>query len=202
MPSRCRPGVGPARVGYKNRVSTVTRAVEEVVDKAEQVAEGAVETAHQEADAYRGSEPRPLGSLLGVIGIYLAVVGVAGAVATRLRRWPARIDPLDIALATVATHRAAMLVSKDTVAAPLRAPFTRFEGPAGEGKLNESVRGTGVRKAVGELITCPFCLGHWFATFWAIGLVFAPRQTRVVSALFAAGAGANWLHRLEGKLQD
>ena len=189
-------------------MSSVTRAAEAVVDNAEAVVDNAKtateEVAHsakQEADAYRGDEPRPLGSFLGLIGVYVAVVGLAAGLATRWRRWPERIPWSDLALGTVATHQAAMMVSKDTVVAPLRAPFTRFEGPAGEGKLNESVRGTGVRKAMGELITCPFCLGQWFATFWAIGFVFAPRPTRIAAAALTATAGASWLDRLEGRLQ-
>ena len=190
-------------------MSSVTRAAEAVVDNAEAVvdtaktaAEEVAQSAKQEADAYRGDEPRPLGSFLGLIGVYVAVVGLAAGLATRWRRWPERIPWSDLALGTVATHQAAMLVSKDTVVAPLRAPFTRFEGPAGEGKLNESVRGTGVRKAVGELVTCPFCLGQWFATFWAIGFVFAPRPTRIAAAALTATSGASWLDRLEGRLQE
>src|SRR6266568_6180594 len=49
------------------------------------------------------------------------------------------------------------LITKDPVTSPLRAPFTVFEGQEGQAELKEEVRGHGARKAVGELVTCPFC---------------------------------------------
>ena len=57
----------------------------------------------------------------------------------------------------------ARLLTKDTVVSPIRAPFTRFEGPGGPSEVNERVRGRGWRHAIGELITCPFCAGEWVA---------------------------------------
>jgi hypothetical protein len=183
-------------------VNPAGKLIDRVEEAAEEVVSGVTEKAKQEAAAYRGTEPRPLGPLLGIIGLYCSLAGSAALVAIRQKRWPQRIGAGDLALGAVAVYRVANLVSKDTVAAPLRAPFTEFEGPAGEGKLKESVRGSGWRKAIGELVTCPFCLGHWFATFWAIGMVFAPRPTRTAASLFAAAAGADWLTRLDGKLRD
>jgi len=38
----------------------------------------------------------------------------------------------------------------------------------------ESVRGHGPQHAVGELISCPFCLGLWTATALTAGMVYAP----------------------------
>ena len=46
--------------------------------------------------------------------------------------------------------------------------------------------------AVGELVTCPFCLAQWVATGLAFGFVLAPRASRfaagVLSAISAADA--------------
>jgi len=47
---------------------------------------------------------------------------------------------------------------------------------------------------VGELLTCPFCLGQWIATGLTVGLVLAPGPTRLVAATLAAVAGADFLH--------
>jgi len=55
------------------------------------------------------------------------------------------------------------------------------------------VRGHGAQKAVGELITCPFCTGVWVATGLTAGLVFLPRVTRLATGTFAALAGADML---------
>jgi hypothetical protein len=38
---------------------------------------------------------------------------------------------------------------------PDRVPFTAYQGTSGPAELDEEVRGEGVQKAVGELVTCP-----------------------------------------------
>jgi hypothetical protein len=43
-----------------------------------------------------------------------------------------------------------------------------------------------VRGAIGELLICPYCLGLWSAGAFHIGLVFAPRATRVVASTLTA----------------
>src|SRR5690606_31005978 len=95
----------------------------------------------QEA-AYSGDEERPLGGYVRVMATYAAVVGGMGLV-LRNRRLPERIDPQDIALVALATHKLSRLVSKDPVTSPLRAPFTRFRGVSGPSELREEVRGHG-----------------------------------------------------------
>jgi hypothetical protein len=85
------------------------------------------------------------------------------------------------------------LLAKDAVTSPIRAPFTRYEEPAGEGELNESVTGHGTDHAVGELLTCPFCLAIWIATGLAAGMVFAPRFTRIAATVLTAVAASDVL---------
>ncbi len=80
------------------------------------------------------------------------------------------------------THKLSRLVTRDAVLSPLRAPFTRYLGPAGDGELREEPRGRGIRHAIGELVTCPFCLGAWVATGLTVGLALAPRATRIVTS--------------------
>lgn len=183
-------------------MSLAGRVAEQVVDGVEEVVETVAEKAEREAEAYRGSEPRPLAGLAGIMGLYLAFVAAVAAAATRRGRWPKRLRLDDMALGIVGTHRVSMLLARDTVTSPIRAPFTKFEGPDGEGRLREQVRGTGWRKALGELLTCPFCLAHWVATFWAFGFLFAPRPTRMAAAIFTTVTGADWLHRLDAKMRN
>jgi len=136
---------------------------------------------------YAHGEPRPLGGLLGAMGVYSAVVA-AGATAVRLsgRRLPDRIPLGDAVLLTVATFRTARTIAKDPVTSPLRAPFTRYEGTSGEAEVAEEIREHGgVKHAIGELVTCPFCLGQWVAAGFMCGLVTAPRPTRFVASIFA-----------------
>lgn len=135
---------------------------------------------------------RPLAGFAALMGIYGA--GVAGAsVFAKKRGLPEHVTPWDVVLIGVATHKLSRRLSKDSVTSPLREPFTEFDGVSGPGELHEKVQGSGLRKAVGELITCPFCIGQWVATGFTFGLVFAPRATRLTATVFASAAIADFL---------
>jgi hypothetical protein len=99
----------------------------------------------------------------------------------------------DVVLVGVATHKLSRRLSKNSVTSPLRAPFTRYKGVSGPAELAEDARGEGVRKAVGELVTCPFCLSQWVATGFVFGLALAPRATRMAASVFASLALADFL---------
>ena len=71
--------------------------------------------------------------------------------------------------------------------------FTRYEGLSGPSELEEEVRGTGWRHAVGELLTCPFCLAQWTATVLVAGVAVAPRLTRTVMSVLAVVTGSDFL---------
>jgi hypothetical protein len=142
---------------------------------------------------YQGDEERPLGGYLAVLGVYGGITGALALAARALRITPPRLDVADTVLLSVATHKLSRLLTKDAVTSPLRAPFTRYEEPAGEGELMESVRGDGVRHAAGELVTCPFCLAVWVATGLTAGMVFAPRLTRLVCTTLTAVAVSDGL---------
>src|SRR5206468_10705708 len=106
---------------------------------------------------------------------------------------PERPSFSDLALTAIATAKVARLVSRDSVTSPLRAPFTRFESEGGPAEVNEDVRGHGTQHALGELLTCPFCVSQWVATGFAFGLVLSPRVTRQVAGLFASLEAADLL---------
>jgi hypothetical protein len=157
---------------------------------------------HQE-HAYAPDDDRPLGSMLAIMAGYGAVTaGLFAAVRASGKELPERLSAADLGLLTVATHKIARLAAKDPLTSPLRAPFTRFAGTSGEAELAEEVRGSGPRKAVGELVTCPFCLGQWAATGLAFGLVLAPRPTRLVASVFTAVTGADLLQLVYAKTQE
>lgn len=143
---------------------------------------------------YEGSADRPLGSFVGLFSVYTGLVA-GGAVALRRRgvRLPERIPTADLALATVATYKVSRLVAKDPISSPFRAPFTRFEGQAGEAEVDEEVVGTGPRHAVGELVTCPFCVEVWVGTAFMFGYLASPRLARTVASAVAMVAGADVL---------
>lgn len=146
-----------------------------------------VETPDGIVKGYAPGEERPLGSYAVLTGIYGGGVGAAVFALSRTRRdVPADVSLKDVLLIGTATHKLSRLIAKDKVTSVFRAPFTRYEGPAGPGELSESPRGTGVRLAVGELLGCPYCLGQWVATALTLGFVAAPRQTRIAASIFTA----------------
>jgi hypothetical protein len=149
--------------------------------------------ARTQQDQYSHGEERPLGGLLGAMGTYLTLTA-AGAAAVRAsgRELPRRIPLGDAVLLTVATFRIARTIAKDPITSPLRAPFTTFEGQSGEAEIAEGIRAHGgVKHAIGELLTCPFCLAQWTATALVLGYATAPRATRLAALTMTMVAAAD-----------
>jgi len=159
--------------------------------------------ARAEKERYSGGEERPLGGYLAAMGVYAAVTGTL-ALATRLshRAIPDDLGMKDLLLSAVATHKLSRLITKDPVTSPLRAPFTVYQGQGGPAELEEEVRGEGARKAVGELITCPFCIDLWVATGLMAGFIYLPRTTRLAIDILAVLTGADLLQFCYARLQE
>jgi hypothetical protein len=129
----------------------------------------------------------PFGPYLAFMSIFGTLLSAALLLAKHQgRELPERVSAADLALVGTASHKLSRLVSKDKVTSPLRAPFTELEGKGGPAELEESSRGTGLQKAIGELLICPYCLGLWVVAAFSLGIVFAPRVTRFVASLFSA----------------
>src|SRR5579859_1704096 len=123
------------------------------------------------ASGYAPGHGRPLRGYLLTMGAYAGLAGGLTALARLTGHTPPEhVSTRDVVLISCATHKVSRLLAKDSVTSPLRAPFTRYDGPTGDAELGERVRGTGLRHSVGELVSCPFCLGVWMATGFAAGL--------------------------------
>jgi len=159
-----------------------------------------------EQEAFAGYAPEKTDSLRG----YGVLMGVFGTLASVFAGWfrssgrmlPERIDAWDLLLLTVASHKASRMISKDRVTSPLRAPFARYEGEAGPGEVSESPRGRGLRRAIGELLLCPYCLGMWTSAALVAGLLVAPRFTRWVSAVLSIFFGSELLQVAYKKAEE
>jgi hypothetical protein len=155
--------------------------------------------AEQEAQmATRGEQERQerltymtlAGVFLGLLGLFIS--------RERERGRPFEISPRDLTLLGLATFRGARLVAYDRVAEPFRDPVTETvpdEFDAGENVVAE---GTGARKAIGELVSCPTCVGTWLAAALVYGMRLAPGPTR----LFAAILGVSGLAELFGAADE
>ena len=124
---------------------------------------------------------------------HAAMAGAVVAAKRSGRDLPQRVDARDIVLIGTASYKLSRLVSKKKITAFVRAPFTELEGQGGPAELEEKPRGHGLRRAVGELLICPYCLGLWASGAFHAGLLFAPRTTRFSASVLAAMSISDFL---------
>jgi hypothetical protein len=148
------------------------------------------------------TEPRPLRGY----SVLLSTYGLAASLtAWRLRSRRAQFHGLGLRrfiVLALATQHLSRLIAKDSITAPLRAPFTRFIDAAGEGEVNEEVIGTGVRHAIGELISCPYCIGQWVASGLVAGMVAAPEATEAFATISALARVSDYLQLAYDRLKS
>jgi hypothetical protein len=122
----------------------------------------------------------------GILGGFLLVAR---------RRLPERVGFSDVVRIGLASYKIGRLVAKDDVTTWVRAPVTRDE----EGTQPERA---GAARALGELVTCPYCVGVWVAAGLSYALVLFPRETRLVTTIFGAQAVADFLNTAFVKLKE
>ena len=140
-------------------------------------------------------EHRPLGAYAVLVAAFHAVFGgFLYATKAAGQPLPTRIGPGDLLVLGVATHKLSRTLARDFVTSVLRAPFTRLKGEAELPKeLEEEARGEGMRRAIGELVTCPFCTAQWVAALLTYLLVLNPRLGRLVASVFTVNALSDFL---------
>ncbi|MDX6649621.1 MAG: hypothetical protein QOJ97_1572 [Solirubrobacteraceae bacterium] len=138
-------------------------------------------------------QPKPLAEYGVLIATFATLFSVGTAAARRQGRLPERVAAADVVLGGIATQKLSRLVAKDKVTSAVRAPFTEVERSGPNAEVEERPAGRGVRYAVGELLVCPFCLSQWIAAGFALGLMYAPRVTRLVMAMNAMVAISDFL---------
>jgi hypothetical protein len=137
---------------------------------------------------------RPLGGYAALTSVFgTAVTGSLIAAHRSGRPLPDAVRPWDVVTMGVATHKITRLIAKDRVTSWVRAPFVRYEEPAGHGEVTEQPRGSGLRLALGELLVCPYCLGQWVAAGLGVGFVASPRLTRLIAAIYTAETISDFL---------
>lgn len=151
----------------------------------------------QDVGAFAGHSPeqeRPLGGYAVLMSIFASLAGTFAVWMRRTgRQLPDHVGPGDLAVLTVATHKASRLLTKERATSTVRAPFTRFQGDAGPGEVAEAARGEGLRRAVGELLICPYCVAMWIAAGFTAALVISPRATRLTASILTILFGSDVL---------
>ena len=145
------------------------------------------------------SGPHDPDRLAGYTAVAAVYAGAAAVTAFELHRRGADRAPSpvaqwsDVALVGLSTYKLSRLLSKQTVTSPLRAPFAEYDGRAGPGEVNVRPVGTGWRRSMGELLSCPFCLDVWIASAATAALGLVPGPARLGLPAFAAVGVADLL---------
>jgi hypothetical protein len=116
----------------------------------------------------------------------------AGLLTAARRRRAELAEPTsagDLLALGLASAKLGDVVAQDRITVFLRRPFA--DGPAAV-----QPAGDGLRRAIGELVTCPHCVSLWAAGALAAGQLARPRETRLVTRAFAALAIADALRQL------
>ncbi|MEU6275678.1 DUF1360 domain-containing protein [Streptomyces populi] len=153
-------------------------------------------TRHQEEDGpYAPGEAVPLGGYAVLAGVYGTATALAVLALRRSGRpLPSGVPPWDLLVLGTATYKVSRLVTKGKITSFLRAGVTRRRGAAGGSEVMDEPRGRGsVRQAVGELLSCPFCVSMWVATSLVGGYAAAPRAARLAAAGLSAVVVSDWL---------
>ena len=137
------------------------------------------------ADSATTVEERPLTEYATLTSAFWAVFVLFMLAAGR--RLPERLPAGDVVRIALASYKMSRVVAKDEVTTFLRAPVTE-DAEAQEPKKD------GMAAVLGELVTCPYCLGLWFSSALAYAHVLAPRQSRFATAIFSSYALTDFLH--------
>lgn len=114
------------------------------------------------------------------------LAGVIGIARRRERRGDPPIPRRDLPALALATFALADVLAKEKVSTWLREPFVRESSD----HKPEAPEGEGVRRAVGELLTCTRCVGTWSAVA-LVGLRTASPPAGRTATNVLALAGAN-----------
>jgi hypothetical protein len=144
-------------------------------------------------DKATSKEPRPIGGYAVLLGTYSLGCALVAAILRNRANGAPRLSVRQLVLLALATQHLSRLIAKDSITAPIRSPFTRFVKATGEGEVDEEVIGKGLPHAVGELLSCPYCLGQWVATALVAGSVATPNLTEAFTTICALARISDWL---------
>ena len=124
------------------------------------------------------------------MGSFVGGIGLAGIAARIFDRDPACQTPLDLAVLSLASFKAARTLSHDNVTSFVREPFVYGEAHDGG---EEPLHTGDFRQAIGELVTCSRCGGTWAAAGLAVSQILSPRFGRILTWSLAAAGANDWL---------
>ena len=116
-------------------------------------------------------------------------VGGLALIAGLARRSPPG-TAIELIALSAATFKASRTLSRERVGSFVRQPFVEGDADVGQ---EERPAGTGFQRAIGELVTCPRCLGTWSAAGLASAQMLSPRFGRLLTWSLGASAANDFL---------
>jgi hypothetical protein len=107
----------------------------------------------------------------------VAIFGLGAALASRASDPDQELRAIDLVTLGLATFKASRVLARDKVTSFVREPFVEESAYDGEA---ETPKGTGMKRAIGELVTCTRCVGMWIATGLAASTSVTPRFSRLL----------------------
>ena len=143
-------------------------------------------------DGVEDERPLPEYATLAA-GFWVAFVLFVGLNRDRL---PERMRATDLVLLALSSYKLSRVITKEDVTAFVRAPVT-------EDAEGQRPKPRGMARVLGELVTCPYCIGLWTTSALACAQVVFPRETRFFTSIFGTYAVTDFLHaafvRLKGR---
>jgi hypothetical protein len=127
------------------------------------------------------TKPIDYATLSATYGALLGTVVLAAR-----QRGEEPIGTTELAPLGLAAFALTKLLAKEKAETWVRAPFVD--------KASREPKGSRLRYAIGELMTCTRCLGAWGSLGLVALRVTRPREARVVTAVLATSAINDWLH--------
>src|SRR5215204_2224619 len=133
-----------------------------------------VADAPRDAPAQRDERQQSHAAKLTLISIFL---GILTSLATRVVRRDQNValKPFELLLLGLSSFRIGRMIAFEGVAAPLREPFTETLPDSSGAGATVVAAGVGWRRVIGELFSCPICIGTWVAAGLVYGLHLLPQ---------------------------
>jgi Protein of unknown function (DUF1360) len=130
-------------------------------------------------------DKRPLPEYATLAAAFWAVFALF--LATNRERLPHRFRFGDLAGIALSSYKLSRLITTEDVTAFVRAPVTEDPGA-------QRPKPHGMERVLGELLTCPYCIGLWITSALAYTQVLFPRETRFFNSIFGSYAVTDFLH--------
>lgn len=136
----------------------------------------------------------PLGSYLLLMGAYSLFFAGMYKLATKDRPHLEKPKGMDLALLTIASYKFSRVITMSFIGSAVRAPFTKRGQSLRAGEVQDQARGSGLQRAIGSMLTCPFCFNVWSTTLFTFGYTIHKRLTTQVAYVLSIAAAGDFLH--------